>query len=152
MEAGESIMRPRHLLGVAVFWGVVGTLGGTTAQAAAPPSSPKAVKLFLQMLEKGIKSDNKAQNTRNKDLVKFNAAKPGSKTEKQLAKTLTKLSNQIFSMTTTLIGRSAQGYNAASSLSPPDPPLKSRAFADILAVQQLSLGAHLGIQPATPTS
>jgi hypothetical protein len=141
-------MRPRHLLGVAVFWGVVSTLGGTTAQAQAP--SPKSVQLFLQMLEKGIKSDTKVLNMRDSTDAKFNAAKPGSKKEKQLSKTLTKLSKQAFNMTSTLIGRSTQGYTLASSLSPPNPSLKSRAFADILAVQHLSVRDFRGIMPATP--
>jgi hypothetical protein len=125
----------------------VSTLGGTTAQAQA---TPKSATLFLQMLEKGIKADNKTLNMRDSTNAKFNAAKPGSQKEKQLQKTLTKLSRQAFNMTSTLIGRSAQGYTIASTLSPPSPSLKSRAFADILAVQKLSVRDFRGIMPATP--
>jgi hypothetical protein len=142
-------MRPRHLLGVAVFWGVVGTLGGPTAQAAATPNSPKTVTLFLKLLEKGIKSDNKALNMRDADVAKLDAT-TNSKKIKQLEKTLATLHRQILKMTSTVIGEATQGYNGANNLSPPNPPLKSRAFADLLAVQQLSLRAGLGIQPATP--
>jgi hypothetical protein len=143
-------MRPRHLLGVAVFWGVVGTLGGPTAQAqAATPNSPRAVALFLQLLEKGIKSDTKALNTRDSDIAKLDAA-TNARRIKQLSNTLAKLHRQILRMTTMLISEATQAFNSANNLSPPNPPLKSRAFGDLLLVQQLSLRTGLGIQPATP--
>ena len=142
-------MRPRHLLGVAVLWGVVGTLGGPTAQAA-PPNSVKFVKLLLKNETKGIKSDTKALNTADKDIAKLqNTSNPQK--EKQLEKSLTSLGKQITSMTHKLQSLATQTYAAASVLSPPDPPLKSMAFSNLLTVQLLSVRAGLGVAPATPS-
>jgi hypothetical protein len=143
-------MRPRHLLGVAIFWGVVGTLGGQTVQAAPTPNSPKFVKLLLNKQVKAIKADNKALNQRDKDIAKFEST-TNPKVEKMLEKSLTKLHNQILGMTTKLISEAMQVYTAASILSPPQPTLKSAALSNLLATQMLSVRAGLGIAPATPT-
>jgi hypothetical protein len=144
-------MRPRHLLGVAVFWGVVSTLGGPTAQAATTPNSPKAVTLFLKLIvEKGIKADTKALNMRDRDIAKLDAT-TNPRTIKQLTKTLSKLHNQILGMTTKLQAEAIQGFNGANVLSPPNPPLVSRALGDLVMVQQLSIRAGLGLAPATPS-
>jgi hypothetical protein len=142
-------MRPRHLLGVAIFWGVVGTLGGQTAQAATP-NSPKFIKLLLMNQTKAIKADNKLLNMRDTDAAKLEAT-TNPRVERMLEKTLTTLHNQILSMTTRLIVEATQIYTGANVLSPPNPPLKSEALANLLATQVLSRRAGLGIQPATPT-
>jgi hypothetical protein len=141
-------MRPRHLLGVAVLSGVVGTLGGPTAQAA-PPNSVKFVKLLLKNETKAIKSDTKALNTRDKDIAKLQNT-TNRRVENQLEKSLTTLHRQILSMTTRLSAGAMQTYTAASILSPPDPPLKSSALSNLLVIQTLSVRAGLGISPATP--
>jgi hypothetical protein len=128
----------------------VGTLGGPTAQAASTPNSTKFVRLLLNKSAKAIKADNKALNMRDADIAKLESTTNPRK-EAQLEKSLTKLHNQILSMTTKLILEATQGYNAAIAVSPPSPPLKSAALANLVAVQMLSVRAHLGIMPATPT-
>jgi hypothetical protein len=127
----------------------VSSLGGQTVQAQTP-NSPKFVKLLLNKEAKAIKSDTKALNMRDKDIAKFEATK-NPKLEKQLEKSLTKLHNQILGMTTKLQAESVQVYTGARILSPPNPSLKSSAFANLLMVQLLSVRAGLGVVPATPT-
>jgi hypothetical protein len=141
-------MRPRHLLGVAIFWGVVGTLGGPTAHAATP-NSPKFVKLLLMKQTKAIKADNKALNQRDKDVAKLEST-TNPRVVNMLEKSLTKLHNQILSMTTKLQLEATQIYTAASVLSPPNPSLKSAALANLVVTQMLSVRAGLGIVPSTP--
>jgi hypothetical protein len=143
-------MQVRHILGIAVFWGVVGTLGGPTVQAAPTPNSAKFVQLLLQKEAKAIKSDTKALNMRDKDVAKLEATTNPRKV-KQLQNTLLKLHNQILAMTTKLQAEAVQVNTAASALSPPNPALKSQALAELLMVQKLSLRAGLGLAPATPS-
>jgi len=139
----------RHLLAVAVIWGVVGTLGTPTVQAA-PPNSLKFVKLLLMQENKAIKSDTKALNMRDANIAKLNST-TNPKKEKQLTQTLAKLHNQILKMTTKLQAEAQQVYSAASVLSPPNPSLKSTALSNLVLVQMLSKRAGFqGIVPATP--
>ncbi len=132
-----------------IFCGAVGTLGGQPVQAQNP-NSVRFVKLLLMQEEKEIKSDQKAINTRNKDVAKLDAAKKASQI-KQLEKALLKLHNQILSMTTKLQAFSVQVYTGAAVLSPPNPALVSKALGNLLTVQNLSVQAGLGIVPATPS-
>ena len=138
----------RHILGIAVFCGAVSTLGGRTVQAQAP-SSARFVKLILMKQEVGIKADTKALNTRDKDIAKLNAATNGRQI-KQLSKALSTLHRQILSGTTRLQVLSGQVYTDALNV-PSNPELASKALANLLLVQTLSVRAGLGINPATPT-
>jgi hypothetical protein len=144
-------MRLRHIWGIAVFCGAVGTLGGQTAQAQAP-SSVRFVSLLLSKEAKLIKSDTKALNTRDKDILKLNAATRQSQIN-QLNKALTKLHSQVLSMTTKLQLLALQVVTDAKHLSPANSPanqaLVNRALASVIAVQRLSLRACLGLNPAT---
>jgi len=142
-------MRLRHILGVAIFCGAVGTLGGQAVQAQNP-NSPKFVMLLLKQEASQIKSDTKALNTRDKDVAKLETATKKSEIN-QLNKALLKLHNQILSMTTKLISFSTQVNTGAVALSPPNPALVSKAFGNLLTVQTLSVRAGLGINPATPS-
>jgi hypothetical protein len=142
-------MLSRHILAAAIFCGAVGTVGGQTAQAQAP-SSPRFVKLLLMKQGKLIKSDTKALNMRDNDILKLNAATNQRKIN-QLNKTLSKLHSQILTMTTRLQVLSGQVFTDASHLEPPNPTLQSHALANLLTTQNLSVRAGLGIAPATPT-
>jgi hypothetical protein len=142
-------MRLRHILGAAIFCGAVGTLGGQSVHAQKP-NSPKFVMLLLKQQQMEIKSDTKALNTRDKDVVKLENATKQSQIN-QLNKTLLQLHKQILSMTTKLASFSTQVYTGASVLTPPNPALLSQALTNLKTVQVLSLRAGLGIQPATPT-
>jgi hypothetical protein len=99
---------------------------------------------------KAIQKDNKALNTRDADAAKLESTTNPTR-ERQLENMLLKLHNQILSMTTRLQAEATQIYTGASVLSPPNPPLKSAALANLLATQILSVRAGLGIVPATPT-
>jgi hypothetical protein len=97
-----------------------------------------------------IKADNKLLNMRDKDVAKLEAT-TNPRVERMLEKSLTKLHNMILSMTAKLQLEATQVYTGASVLSPPNPQLKSEALTNLLATQQLSIRAGLGIAPATPT-
>jgi hypothetical protein len=93
-------MALRHIMGVALCWGVLSSVGGHAAQAATP-NSVKFVNLILSKQTKAIKADTKALNTRDKDVAKLEAT-TNPRTTKQLENSLSKLHHQILSMTTRL--------------------------------------------------
>jgi hypothetical protein len=142
-------MPARLVLRVAIACAAVGILTGGRSAQAQNPNSPRFVALLLMQQNKEIKSDTKALNTRDKDIVKLdNATKPSQ--IKQLNKSLTKLHNQILAMTSKLISFSTQVYTGATHLTPPNPTLKTKALDNLLTVQTLSVRAGLGVLPATP--
>jgi hypothetical protein len=141
-------MRSRHFLGVTIICGALGTLGGQTVKAQAP-SSERFVRLLLMNESALIQKDTKALTTRNADIAKLNSA-TNSRQIRQLGKTLSRLNQQILSLTTRLQVFSTQVYNTAHNLTPSNPSLVSSALANLLIVQQLSIQANLGINPATP--
>jgi hypothetical protein len=144
------LMPARLISRVAIVCGAVGILTGGQSAYAQRPNSPRFVKLLLMQEEKEIKSDTKALNTRDKDVVKLENATRQSQIN-SLNRSLLKLHNQILAMTSRLISFSTQVNTAATVLSPPNPSLSSRAFSNLLTVQTLSLRSGLGVQPATPT-
>jgi hypothetical protein len=143
-------MPARLILRVAIVCGTVGILSGGQSAHAQNPNSPRFVAVLLMQEETSIKSDTKALNTRDKDIMKLDAATKPSQI-RSLSKSLQKLHNQIIAMTTKLQASSTSVYTGATHLSPPQPNLVSKAFSNILTVQQLSVRAGLGIAPATPT-
>ena len=66
-------------------------------------------------------------------------------------KSLTRLNDQILNMTAKLVLLSTQTYNTAVSLTPSNSALISQAYANLVAVQNISLQTGLGIAPATPS-
>src|SRR4051794_10850039 len=141
-------MRSRQFLGVTIVCGALGTLGGQTVKAQAP-NSERFVRLLLMDETTLIQKDSKALSTRNADIAKLNSTS-NSRQIKQLSKTLSKLNQQILSLTTRLQVFSTQVYNTARNLKPTNQALVSNALANLLAVQQLSVQANLGIAPASP--
>jgi hypothetical protein len=143
------LMPARLVLRVAIACAAVGILTGGRSAQAQNPNSPRFVALLLNEQNKEIKSDTKALNTRDKDIMKLESATRPSQI-KSLNNSLVKLHNQILSMTTKLQAFSVQVYTGATHLTPPSPTLKTKAFNNLLTVQTLSVRAGLGINPATP--
>lgn len=142
-------MPARPILRVAIVCGVVGILTGGQPAHAQNPNSPRFVMTLLMQETKEIQSDTKALNTRDKDIMKLDRATKPSQI-KSLNKSLLKLHNEILKMTTKLQAFSIQVYTGATHLSPPKPPLASKALSNLKAVQTLSVRAGLGVAPATP--
>jgi hypothetical protein len=131
-----------------ILCGAIGILGGQTARAQAP-SSERFVQLLLLNESKLITADSKALSSRNTNIAKLNSATSSGQIKK-LNKMLTRINSQILSLTTRLQVSSVQAYDTAFRLTPANPALVSTALANLLTVQQLSVQANLGLNPATP--
>ncbi len=116
-------MRSRHILGAAIFCGAMGTLGGQTVHAQGP-SSERFVQLLLTNESALIRSDMKALNSRDSNILKLNAA-TSSRKIKQLEQMLTRLNRQIVALTLEL------QVSFDSVLSPP-PAVSHRRIRPLL--------------------
>jgi hypothetical protein len=96
-----------------------------------------------------IQADLKAFSSRDAAIAKLDGA-TNQRQIKQLSKMATRFNNQVVSMTAALTLFSAQAYDYAVNLSPPNSGLVSQSLAALLTVQSLSVAAGLGVAPATP--
>jgi hypothetical protein len=140
-------MQVRHILGMAVFCGAVGAVGGQTVQAQQV--STKFVQLLLSRESKGISTDKALIKTQDRDVRLETSFSGNSRKLVQLLKMILSLQSKIDKTTSKLKGLDLQTRSAVAALTPPNANLTQRAFANGAIIAMLAARPPFGIPPAT---